>query len=87
MLKNIDLTRFVVTLPITYIEANESGEEIGVRNQSLYAFNTGTMLEYLARVEKIDEPLLALLLPSIMEPLNAKNDRDCIVSSLRLFRW
>ena len=74
MLKSGELTRFIVTLlPDTMTTSK------GVySHRTLFCFNTSVLLEYISRAGKksLDAGLLAILLPSLTEPLKVGAERS-----------
>ncbi|KAJ6463475.1 hypothetical protein C8R45DRAFT_840925 [Mycena sanguinolenta] len=76
MLKNSDATRFIVNLLPTAIKAN-------CVHHTLLAFNAATIHDYLTRTKTLDEGILALLLPVLLEPLQHRSDvvKDAILGS------
>ncbi|KAF7373573.1 U3 small nucleolar RNA-associated protein 10 [Mycena sanguinolenta] len=76
MLKNSDATRFIVNLLPTAIKAN-------CVHHTLLAFNAATLHDYLTRTKTLDEGILALLLPALLEPLQHRSDvvKDAILGS------
>ncbi|KAJ7222324.1 hypothetical protein GGX14DRAFT_663256 [Mycena pura] len=67
MLKNSDVTRFIVNLLPSAIKGNCS-------HRTLLAFNAATLHDYLARAKALDEGTVAHLLPAFMEPLQNRSD-------------
>lgn len=68
MLDTPDLARFVAALY----------EKSARWHRTAIAFGAGTLLEYVARAEKLDAGVMAFLLPAILAPL--KGTREGIVS-------
>lgn len=64
MIRKQDLARFVVSLLPNAIEAKSS-------HRSLVAFSTGVIAEYINRNNKIDEGIIALLLPTCVKMVDA----------------
>ena len=62
MLRNVDLTRFIVSLLPSAIQG-------GYVHRALIAFHTGVFIDYVARDKTIDDGVLAFLLPSLLAPL------------------
>ncbi|KAF8335871.1 uncharacterized protein EI90DRAFT_3152860 [Cantharellus anzutake] len=59
MCHSLDLARFVASLLTTALDEGQA-------HRSLVAFSTGTLAEYIARLPKIDEGIVAILFPSIV---------------------
>ena len=76
MCKDLDLARFIASLLTSALDK-------GRVHRSLVAFSTGTLAEYISRLKKIDEGVLAILLPSCIRMVEGIDDplqKDVIVS-------
>ena len=71
MLKDVDLTRFVVNLLPSTLDENLRPKVGFSVHRTLLAFNLATLLEYLshAKEDTLDAGLLAFLLPALLSPL------------------
>ncbi|KAJ6630100.1 hypothetical protein B0H10DRAFT_1984968 [Mycena sp. CBHHK59/15] len=77
MLKNSDVTRFIINLLPTAIKG-------GYSHHTLLAFNAATLHDYLTRTKTLDEGTLACMLPALLEPLQNRSDgfaKDAILGS------
>ena len=68
MLRNVDLTRFIVSLLPSAIQG-------GYVHRALIAFHTGVFVDYVARDKTIDDGVLAFLLPSLLAPLQTTAEK------------
>jgi U3 small nucleolar RNA-associated protein 10 len=66
MSRNTEVTRFVGSLLSKAMHG-------GHLHRALVAFHTGVLLEYIARSDDIEEGIVALLLPTILEPLQSES--------------
>jgi len=77
MLRNSDVTRFVVSLLPSALKENRS-------HRVLLVFNAATLHEFISRSKTLDEGTMACILPALLEPLEVKNEAslDAIVRTL-----
>lgn len=75
MRQNVDVARFVSSLLPTAIEHNYV-------HRTLVAFYVGSMLDFVGKSKKLDDSVLAFLLPAILVPLQAdgKSNKELTVS-------
>ncbi|EIW76657.1 hypothetical protein CONPUDRAFT_168479 [Coniophora puteana RWD-64-598 SS2] len=73
MVNNKDVARFVAEMYPNAIAASTT-------HRALLAFQSATMHDYISSVS-LDESILAMLLPSILAPLQNPNDRNAILSA------
>lgn len=75
MRQNVDVARFVSSLLPTAIEHNYV-------HRTLVAFYVGSMLDFVGKSKKLDDSILAFLLPAILVPLQAdgKSNKELTVS-------
>ncbi|KAH9943771.1 hypothetical protein B0H21DRAFT_877669 [Amylocystis lapponica] len=71
MLKNADLARFVSDLLPAALKEGGAGS-----HRTLVAFHTGTLLDFIARQQSLDEGTAAYVLPAAMDPLSINPDAD-----------
>src|SRR5258708_5439376 len=78
MCKDLDMARFIASLLTSALDE-------GRVHRSLVAFSTGTLAEYIASLQKIDEGVLAIILPSCIRMVQGFDyplQKDVIVSWL-----
>lgn len=82
MLRNSDVTRFVVSLLPSALKENRS-------HRVLLVFNAATLHEFISRSKTLDEGTMACILPALLEPLEVKNEAslDAIVRTLYHSPW
>lgn len=72
MINRLDLARFVVSLLPNALEINNSAAATAlVVHRSLVAFSTGVLAEYITRHPKIDEGIIAFVLPACISMIEA----------------
>lgn len=79
MHQNVDVARFVSSLLPTAIEHNYV-------HRTLVAFYVGAMLDFVGKSKKLDDSVLAFLLPAMLVPLQAegKSNKELTVSRVRI---
>ena len=74
MLVNVDLARFVTgILPDSLA--------VGRVYRTLISFTVGVTVEYLTRMRKIEEAVIAYMLPALIRSFASDSNGDCAVSS------
>ena len=79
MLRNTEVTRFVASLLPKAVHDDYV-------HQTLVAFHTGVLLEYIARSDDIEEGIIVLLLPTMLEPLQSENIRPSVMKEITVSR-
>lgn len=83
MCANLDLARYIVSILPTALDTQ-------VSHRSLVAFTTGTLAEYISRLSRIDEGILAFLLPacrrmfSVSDGPGSKDVVVCVAIALEI---
>lgn len=81
MLKNTDLTRFIINL----LPESIKGKVSGSTHRTLLAFNAACLHDFIIRAKKLDEGTMTALLPALLDPMQSKTaSREAIVSLLTI---
>ncbi|KAI0354312.1 hypothetical protein OH77DRAFT_530067 [Trametes cingulata] len=79
MLKTLDVARFASGILPAVLKDHSAGV-----HRALIAFHTGVLLEFVARSTILDENIMAILLPAVMDPLQTAGSPETTIKPAML---